>query len=141
MLLTVAEGIHVRKSNSKKERGEPKLTASVSLAFCDSSLHEEDKMGKKSLEEIHTYAEFKHDPRASLPDSFTICSTIITTNCPNYIWPAFFTILDNTRTQFLAPISAHRYVTSLLKINPSKMEVAPQGCLHVINQKNNNQIN
>ena len=27
------------------------------------------------------------------------------------------------------------------RINPSKMEVAPQGCLHVINQKTNNQIN
>ena len=26
-------------------------------------------------------------------------------------------------------------------INPSKMEVAPQGCLQVINQKTNNQIN
>ena len=27
------------------------------------------------------------------------------------------------------------------EINPSKMEVAPQGCLHVISQKTNNQIN
>ena len=27
------------------------------------------------------------------------------------------------------------------EINPSKMEVAPQGCLHEINQKANNQIN
>ena len=38
----------------------------VSHAFCDSSLPAEEKMGKKTMEEVHTYAELKHDPRASL---------------------------------------------------------------------------
>ena len=124
LLLTVAEGVNVREPASK-ERGEPRRKARetpnrpsdvVSLAFCDSSLSEEDKMSKEKLEEVHTYAELKHDPRASLPDSFTVCSTIMATNCPNYAWPAFFAILDNDRAQFLAPISAHRSVVSLVKI-------------------------
>ena len=49
----------------------------VSLTFCESNLPPQDKMGKKTLEEVHTYAELKHDPRASLPDSFTVSSTIM----------------------------------------------------------------
>ena len=53
----------------------------VSLTFCESNLPAEDNMGKKTLEEVHTYAELKHDPRASLPDSFTVCSTIMTSGC------------------------------------------------------------
>ena len=44
----------------------------VNHAYCEASLSAEDKMNKKTLEEVHTYAELKHDPRASLPDSFTI---------------------------------------------------------------------
>ena len=51
----------------------------VSLAFCESRLAAEDKMGKKELAEVHTYAELKHDPEASFPESFTVCSSIMTT--------------------------------------------------------------
>ena len=78
------------------------FTDVVSHTFCDSSLDAEDKMAKQTLEEVHTYAELKHDPRASLPDSFTICSTIMTTNCQNHEWPIFFTILNNNRTQLMS---------------------------------------
>ena len=59
----------------------------ISLTFCESNLPAEDKMGKKTLEEVHTYAELKHDPRASLPNSFTVCSTIMTAGCQRENWP------------------------------------------------------
>ena len=88
----------------------------VSQAFCESTLPAEDNMSKKTLKEIHTYAELKHDPRASLPDSFTICSSIMTPSCPNYIWPAFFTILDNEGAQFLATICNRGFIESSLEI-------------------------
>ena len=88
----------------------------VSLTFCESLLPAEEKMGKKTLEEIHTYAELKHDPRASLPDSFTVCSTIRTTGCQSYSWPMFFNILDNNRGQFLVPQLRHGSIESGLGI-------------------------
>ena len=71
----------------------------ISLDFSES---DDDKMGKKTLEEVHTYAELKNDPRASLPDLFTVCSTILITGYQSYEWPLFFNILDNNRGQFLA---------------------------------------
>ena len=111
---------------SRKTRA-VKKTDVVSNTFCESSLSAEEKTGKKTLEEVHTYAELKHDPRASLPDSFTICSTIMTTGCPNLPWPAFFTMLDNNRAQFLAPISIQDTVDGSLKIfylNGASAEVA-----------------
>ena len=49
----------------------------VNHAYCEASLSAEDKMNKKTLEEVHTYAELKHDPRASLPDSFTIDTVLL----------------------------------------------------------------
>ena len=42
-------------------------------------LAKEDKVGKETLEEVHTYARLKYDPHASLPSSFTICSAAMTT--------------------------------------------------------------
>ena len=88
----------------------------VSHAYCDSSLSEEDKMDKKTLEEVHTFAELKHDPKASLPESFTICSAIMTTNCQNSWWPTYFTLLDNSRNQLLAPIRSYASMESLFYI-------------------------
>ena len=67
---------------SLKTRDEGYLDV-VSHAFCESSVADEDNMGKKTLEEVHMYAELKNDPRASLPDSFSIYSTIMTTSCPS----------------------------------------------------------
>ena len=78
-------------------------TNMVSLAFCESGLPAEDKMVKKTLEELHTYAELKDDPRASLPDSFTVCSSTMTTGCQSFVSPPFFNILDNNGGQFMAP--------------------------------------
>ena len=75
----------------------------VSLLFCESNLLPADKMGKKTLEDVHTYAELKDDPRASFPESFTVCSTIMFTGCKSSHWPIFFNILDKNGDQLLAP--------------------------------------
>ena len=83
------------------------MTNVITLSFCESRLPASDRMGKKTLEEVHTYAELKHDPRASLPQAFTICSTIMTTGCKSYEWPSFFNILDNNRSQFLNLYHSH----------------------------------
>ena len=91
------------------------VTNVVSHEFCQSSLAEEDKIGKKTLEEVHTFAKLKNDPRASLPDSFSICSAIMTTNCQQY-WPTFFSILDNNRIQFMAPLRNRASIESLFVI-------------------------
>ena len=61
----------------------------VNIAFCEADLPPGDKMGKKTLEEVHSYAELKDDPRASLPDSFTVCSDIC---LPYFLKGVFFTI-------------------------------------------------
>ena len=94
----------------------PPKTDVVSLTFCESSLPAVDKMGKKTLEEVHTYAELKHDPRSSLPESFTVCSTIMTTGCQSYLLPTFVNILDNQNDQLLAPIISHGDIESRLNI-------------------------
>ena len=94
----------------------------VSHVFCESSFSAEDRRGKKTLDEVHTYAELKRDPRASLPDSFTICSTIMTTKCDR-TWPTFFTILDNDRDQFLAPVRNCGSVENFFSILYSRGDV------------------
>ena len=103
MILSLAEASSDETSVLQKNRATTKtITSVVNHAFCESSLSEEVKVrGKKTLEEVHTYAELKHDPRASLPHSFSICSSIMrTTCCPTCPWPSFFAILD--LSQFLA---------------------------------------
>ena len=87
----------------------------INHAYCESSLSEEDKKDKKTLEEVHTYAELKHDPRASLPDSFTICSAILTTNCQTFVWPTYFTLLDDNRNQLLVPIHSYASMESIFQ--------------------------
>ena len=80
----------------------------VNHAFCESSVSAHEMVGKKNLEEVHTYAELKEDKRADLPDSFTICSTIMkTTCCRTCPWPSFFAILDDNDSQFLAACRNH----------------------------------
>ena len=76
MLLLSAEANSNKFPSLRRTRAVAQ-TDVVSLTFCESNLPVEDKMGKKTLEEVHTYAELKNDPRASLPDSFTVCSTIM----------------------------------------------------------------
>ena len=104
------------KISQPGEKTANSFTDVVNHAYCDSSLAETDKFSKKTLEEVHTYAELKYDPRSSLPDSFTICSTIMTTSCQGASSFTFFNILDNDRTQFLAPICNPGTIVSFLKI-------------------------
>ena len=86
-----------------------KSTNVVNLAFCDSSLSKEEKMGKKTLEEVHTYAQLKQDPQASLPDHFTVCASIMVSDCKSSTWPIFFNILDSEGVQFLVPYHGKRF--------------------------------
>ena len=123
LIVVTAEGVTVRETNSEEfadqrrsREAAKRLTDVVSLAFCESSVSAEDNKAKKTLKEVHTYAELKDDPRASLPDSFTMCSTIMTISCPSLPMPAFSTILDNDRAQFLAPVSLLESTVNALKI-------------------------
>ena len=115
---TTAETVHSKESALIREVRETELglTKVVNHAYCDSSLSDEHKLTKKTLKEIHTYAELKSDPQGNLPDSFTICSSLMTPSCPSYWWPSFFTILDNDKAQFIAPTIRHKDITSLLMI-------------------------
>ena len=88
----------------------------VNLSFCGLNLPAEDRVSKKTLEEVHTYAELKHDPRASLPDSFTVCSTIMTTGCERRQWATFFSILNNDSDQYLSPYLGQGFNTSKFTI-------------------------
>ena len=101
----------VREVNSTKT-----LTDVVSNVFCESNLPPEDSMGKNTLEEVHSFAKLKTDPRASLPDAFTVCSTIMTTGCKSYEWPMFFNIMYNNSAQFLVTFHSHGHVESKLQI-------------------------
>ena len=115
MILLLAEANSNKISLPQRTR-KISETNVVSLTFCESRLDAEDKMGKKTLEEVHTYAELKQDPRASFPESFTVCSTIMTTGCQSQKWPTFFTILDNNGGQFLGPFIRHGNIESGLGI-------------------------
>ena len=90
------------------------LNRVINHAFCDSSLSDEDKMTKKTLKEIHTYAELAFDPHGNLPDSFTICSAIMTPSCPSEYWPTFFSILGNDMRHLFSASIRHKHLTSYL---------------------------
>ena len=79
MILLSAEASSKEVSALHRTRAVATKTNVVSLAFCESSLPADGKMGKKTLKEVHTYAELKDNPHASLPESFTVCSTIMIT--------------------------------------------------------------
>ena len=114
-----AETVHSKESALIREARETQmgLTRIVNNAYCDSSLSDEDKMTRKTLKKIHTYAELKFDPQGNLPESFTICSFMMTPSCPSIFWPSFFTIVDDNKAQFFAPIIRHKNMTSLLIIS------------------------
>ena len=101
LLSAVASVIVTDSIDNTQQRSS--FTEVVNHAFCESSLPTADKMGKNTLEEVHTYAELKHDPRASLPDSFTVCSNMMITNCHSFHYPIFFNILDDQGGQLLSP--------------------------------------
>ena len=93
LLLSTVNVGEANKDVTQQQRGtratSKTSTDVVNLSFCLLDLTAEDAMPKKTLEEVHTYAELKHDPHASLPDSFTVCSTIMSTDC-TYPQEAFF---------------------------------------------------
>ena len=76
-----------------------KCTYVVNHSFCEANLPPEDIEPKKTLGEVYSYAELKHDPRSALPDSFTICSTIATTDCKGVYSPLLFNVLNNQYEQ------------------------------------------
>ena len=65
MILLSAEASSNEISVLQRTRFLSDHTNVVRLAFCESSLPAEENMGKNKLDEVHTYAELKHDPRAS----------------------------------------------------------------------------
>ena len=71
------------------------FTDVVSLSGQDIGPPSKGKKGGTKLEEIATYAELKHDPSRPLPDSFTVCSSIMTTSYWSHYTLTFFNILDN----------------------------------------------
>ena len=110
--------------------------AVVKLEFCSSCLSEEDKADKETLEEVHTYAELENDPRANLPSSFTICSSVMTTSGSMRIlftllgkdgnkWLASFLQVDDKTTFYhgswvdakLPPVFAYQWVRSCMAVN------------------------
>ena len=99
LITTMASSEGTCSSGTKSE----KCTYVVNHSFCEVNLTPEDKEGKKTLEEVPTYAELKHDPKSNLPDSFTICSTIMDTNCHSEWFPLFFNLLDNQFETQVAP--------------------------------------
>ena len=93
------------------------LTGVVADTFCKSDMPLEDVLGNKNtLKEVHNYAELKYDHYGRLPDSFTICSSLIIPSCGKLIWPTFFTILGNDGAQFLAPVVKRGSIVSLFRI-------------------------
>ena len=108
LLLSTVNVGEANKDVTQQQRGtratSKTSTDVVNLSFCSLDLPAEDKVGKKTLKEVHTYAELKNDPRASLPDSFTVCSTIMATDCVHPQYPAFFNILNTNSGQFLVPL-------------------------------------
>ena len=116
MIVLSAEASSNEVSVLRRTRALADDTNVVSLDFCESHMPAEDKMHKKTLEEVHTYAELKDDPRASLPESITVCSTIMTSGCQSQNPPRFFNMLDSNNDQFIAPIQNHKNSESRLMI-------------------------
>ena len=107
----------------------------VNHEYCFSCIITEEHQ-VETLDEIRSYAELKSDPRADLPSSFTICSSVMTTYGSGQI---FFTLLGkdgnkwlgsllkvNNKTTFyhgswvqekLPPVFAHQWVRSCMTVN------------------------
>ena len=82
-----------------------KTLSVVNLEFCQSCLSAEEKEGKETYKEVLNYAELKHDPRANLPSSFTICSSAMRTYGGDQM---FFNILGKDGNSWLQPILWNR---------------------------------
>ena len=109
----------------------------VNYEFCSSCLSEEENEWKETLEEVHTYAQLKKDPRADLPSAFTICSSVMTTyrrrqmlfnllgNDGNKWLGSAFQVVDDETSFYhggwakvkLPPVFAHQWVKSCMSVN------------------------
>ena len=78
--------------------GSEKCTSVLSHTFQGADLSPKTKL----LGEVQTFAELKYDLRSSLPNSFTICSTVMATKHPGY-YPIFFNLVDDQQGQIIAP--------------------------------------
>ena len=101
--LTKVNGFKKWETNTKnEEKIRPKRSGNrlntdvVNHEFCLSCRTGSEKRRKEALEDVHTYAELKTDPVASLPSAFTICSTAVTTYGPYLL---FFTLIGNDGNQ------------------------------------------
>ena len=72
----------------------------VSHESCNSCLSQNEKDDKDLLEDVHTYAKLRNDPRADLPSSFTICSSSMTTYGIGFV---FFNLLGDDGNKLLGP--------------------------------------
>ena len=77
MELASAPDLSIETSAIKKPRSgeETNTTKIISHVFCDACI---GIQLNPTLTDVHTYVELKHDPKASLPASFTICSSAMT---------------------------------------------------------------
>ena len=105
--MDTVEGMEARSSRSVKRSIHQNttsalnpLTAIVSHSFCEFCLSAEDKESKRNMDDVHTYAKLKTDPNDSLPPSFTICSSLITSSGPSGL---LFSLLGEDGNQWLAP--------------------------------------
>ena len=59
---------------------------------------------KKSLDDVQSLAVLANDPRAALPESFTICSDIMSVFSTKETRLTFFTFQGNNGDQLLSPV-------------------------------------
>ena len=88
-------------SNQASKSGAAEITSVVSHEVCESALTDKEKAGKRNLNDVHTFAELKEDPKADFPPVFTICSSAMTTDCPATYTRVLFNILDDNKKQLL----------------------------------------
>ena len=112
-------------------------TYTINYEFCLSCLSSEEKEGRDTLEEVYAYALLKKDPTGSLPPSFTICSSSMTTYGSYQImfsllgkdgnsWLGTFLKVADKTTSFyhgkwsevkLPPVFAHQWVRSCFSVD------------------------
>ena len=78
-------------------------TPTTKLAVINHERCQSCKSKVSHLKDVDTYSELKHDPRASLPPSFTFCVSVLVTSSD--LHPILFTLLgDNRQPWFSAKI-------------------------------------
>ena len=91
---------------------------STAVVITESNLPVQDSRSKKKLEEIRAYAELKGDALSSLPESFTLCSTIMVTNVDD-LNPetTFLSLLDDQGSQLMGLWLTHSTTESKVGID------------------------